>query len=213
MLGGLIKVQIFLNFYFLSGCSRGRRISRVSCSEYYCYKLQIRPNEQSILLYSGRLFQQYVVDMYVKIETNRLNFIRKNQDHIRADLYQGLVDSVEMGLRKGSEIGKRIVLPATFIDGPRDMQRRYLDAMTLVRSFGKTDFFLTMTCNPNWLEIQHELKSFELAQNRPDLTARIFKAKLEQLKKEIIKKKYLAQFPPMFMLLNFKREDCLTFIF
>ncbi|XP_042944678.1 uncharacterized protein LOC122278566 [Carya illinoinensis] len=43
----------------------------VSCREYYCYKLQIRENLKSILLISGRLLQQFVVDMYIKIETSR----------------------------------------------------------------------------------------------------------------------------------------------
>lgn len=46
----------------------------VLCREYYCYKLQIRSHEESILLHSSRLLQQYVVDMYVKIETARLDF-------------------------------------------------------------------------------------------------------------------------------------------
>ena len=41
----------------------------VSCREYYAYKLHIRPNTKSILLHSGRLFQQYVVDMYIKLES------------------------------------------------------------------------------------------------------------------------------------------------
>lgn len=55
---------------------------------------------------------------------------------------------------KGSEIGKRIVLPASFIGGPRDMRRRYLDAMTIVQKFGKPDLFITMTCNPEWNKIK-----------------------------------------------------------
>lgn len=33
----------------------------VSCREYYCYKLHMRYDE-SIILHSGILFQQYVVD-------------------------------------------------------------------------------------------------------------------------------------------------------
>jgi hypothetical protein len=32
-----------------------------------------------------------------------------------------------------------------------------MDAMALVRKFGKPDIFLTMTCNPNWDEITIEL--------------------------------------------------------
>ena len=29
-------------------------------------------------------------------------------------------------------VGHRIILPASFIGGPRDMRKRYIDAMTLV---------------------------------------------------------------------------------
>jgi hypothetical protein len=96
--------------------------------------------------------------MYIKIESIRLAFYLKpsNQILIRADLYQGLVDSVVAGETRACMIGRRIVLPPSFIGGPRDMRRRYLDAMALVQRFGKPDLFLTMTCNPNWEEIIKE---------------------------------------------------------
>jgi hypothetical protein len=50
---------------------------------------------------------------------------------------------------RGEKVGKRTMLSPSFIGGPRDMRRRYMDAMALVRKFGKPDIFLTMTCNPN----------------------------------------------------------------
>lgn len=61
-----------------------KKRSQVSCREYYSYKLQIRLSDKSVSLHSGRLFQQYVVDMYVKIETSRLDYFRSNQKQIRA---------------------------------------------------------------------------------------------------------------------------------
>lgn len=64
--------------------------------EYYCYKLQIRSNLNLIML-GGRLFQQFVVDIYIKIETSRLEFCRKSQSKIRAELYQGVVDCINDG--------------------------------------------------------------------------------------------------------------------
>lgn len=62
----------------------------VTAREYYCYKLQIRRGIFNILLYGGRLFQQWAVDMYVKIESMRLNWYSNpaNQKLIRAELYQ-----------------------------------------------------------------------------------------------------------------------------
>ena len=91
-----------------------------------------------------------------------------------------------MGIQEGKKIGKRILLPPSFIGGPRDMKRRYIDAMALVRRFGKPDIFLTMTCNSNWPEIKACVKNYEEVQNRPDLVTRVFRAKVEIMKKRIL---------------------------
>ncbi|KAG5563862.1 hypothetical protein RHGRI_000157 [Rhododendron griersonianum] len=166
----------------------GSDTKKVSCREYYCYKLQIRDDDPSVLLLSGRLLQQYVVDMYIKLENTRLDYFRQKQSDIRAELYQGIVDSVLAGESRGSMVGKRVVLPGSFVGGPRDMRRRYLDAIALVQRFGKPDLFITMTCNPDWKEIKDSLKQGQLAQDRPDLTARVFRAKLKDLKDQLFKK-------------------------
>ena len=127
--------------------------SIVSYREYYCYKLQIRRNTGSLILHSGRLLQQYIVNMFIKLESSQLDYFRYRQDKIRADLYQGLVDSVAIGETHGSKVGHRIVLLASFIGGPRDMRHRYIDAMALVERFGKPGILLTITWNPSWSEI------------------------------------------------------------
>nr|GFA87080.1 ATP-dependent DNA helicase PIF1 [Tanacetum cinerariifolium] len=101
-------------------------------------------------------------------------------------LLLGLVDGVNAREMQPKRIGKRIVLPASFIGGPRDMRRRFRDAMTLVQDDGKLDIFLTMTCNPNWQEIKTELLHGQTAADRPDLVARVFRAKLEDLKKMLL---------------------------
>lgn len=43
--------------------------------QYYCYRLAVRDGF-SILHASVKLFQQYIVDSYVKVEGSRLAFIR-----------------------------------------------------------------------------------------------------------------------------------------
>ncbi|KAG7952067.1 hypothetical protein I3843_12G040700 [Carya illinoinensis] len=65
--------------------------------------------------------------------------------------------------------------------------------MTLVQRYGKPDIFLTITCNPNWKEISAELKPHEETQNRPDLIARVFKAKLEELKDQLFKREIFGK--------------------
>ncbi|XP_057791099.1 uncharacterized protein LOC131008223 [Salvia miltiorrhiza] len=140
---------------------------------------------------------------------------------MRAELYQGIVDSVYKGELRGNEVGKRIVLPATFIGGPRDMRRRYLDALALVQRFGKPDLFITMTCNPEWKEIQENLYVGQTAQDRPDLTARVFRAKLQDLRDQLFKNEifghvaahvHVIEFqkrglPHVHMLIIFKSEN------
>ena len=84
--------------------SAGRGRNTVAMREYYCYKFQIRSNDNVILL-GGRLLQQFVVDTYIKIETSRLRFCELNQTKIRADLYQGIVDCVNYGEVQPSRVG------------------------------------------------------------------------------------------------------------
>ncbi|XP_062093997.1 uncharacterized protein LOC133800034 [Humulus lupulus] len=133
------------------------------------------------------------VDKGPIIETSRLDYFRSNQNHFRTEIYQGIVDTITLGERNASNVGKRMILPSSFIGGPRDMRKRYMEAMTLVQRYGKPDIFLTMTCNPNWPEISNELLQHEEPQNRPDLVARVLHSKLEQLKDELFKKKIFGQ--------------------
>ncbi|AQK55106.1 hypothetical protein ZEAMMB73_Zm00001d051768 [Zea mays] len=178
----------------------------VSVRDYYCYRFQIRPSIFNPILHGKRLFQQFAVDTYIKIESSRLDFIRKNQDRLRADLYKGLVDSLHEGENRADKIGKRTVLSTSFIGGPRDMRRRYMDAMALVRKFGKPDIFLTMTCNPNWDEITRELLPMQSPQDRPDLVVRIFRAKLEELKKRLTKHDILGKIRAYVYVVEFQKR-------
>lgn len=42
---------------------------KVSSMNYYSYRLMVRENEDNYILKYRRLFHQYDVDMYVKVET------------------------------------------------------------------------------------------------------------------------------------------------
>ncbi|KAG5546078.1 hypothetical protein RHGRI_018302 [Rhododendron griersonianum] len=98
------------------------------------------------------------------------------------------------------------LLSAESLRGPRDMHKRYLDAMTLVDKYGKPDIFLTMTCNPKWIEITSELKVHEDVQNRPDLVTRVFRSKFEQLKKEVIRKKLFGPVQAYTYVIEFQKR-------
>ena len=64
------------------------------------------------------------------------------------------------------------------------MAQRYHDAMACVRKRGKLSYFLTMTANPNWSEITSALHGTNVT-NRPDIVARVFRAKLNALRVEL----------------------------
>jgi hypothetical protein len=113
-------------------------------------------------------------------EQQKLQYLESHQREIHADLYSGVVDAVNAGdgHLTGQQFAKRVILPATHLGSPRCMQQLYRDAMAIVRSLGKPDLFITMTCNPKWEEIQLELMPHQAAADRPDLVTRVFNQKL-----------------------------------
>ncbi|XP_021851591.2 uncharacterized protein [Spinacia oleracea] len=131
---------------------------------------------------------------------------RPNNLLLRADLYQGILDTVESGENNAANVGRRVVLPPTFIGGPRDLKKRYLNVMALVQRYRKPDLFVTMTCNVNWPEIKQEFAVGEEAQNRPDLVSRIFRAKLLALKKQIMEKHVFGEVAAMIYVVEFQKR-------
>lgn len=86
-----------------------------------------------------------------------MNYFIQNQNKLRIECYQGLVDHVSrsalnnpQNLQNHARLGNIFVLPSTFIGNPRHMQQLYQDAMAIVRKHGRPDLFITMTYNPNW---------------------------------------------------------------
>ncbi|XP_009622040.1 uncharacterized protein [Nicotiana tomentosiformis] len=119
---------------------------------------------------------------------------------------KGILDVLRHGERDASRIGKQTFLPVTFTGGPRDMRWRYMDAIALVQRFGTPDLFLTMTCNPLWPEIKEHLLSTDEAQNRPDLISRVFRAKLEELKNDILKRNIFGKVAAFMYTVEFQKR-------
>jgi hypothetical protein len=160
---------------------------KVSMSMYYSYYLHDRLNQYSLITRGGRLFQQYVVTAYCCIEQSRTDFIREKQDDIRGEYLSGLYDAVMRGDRDGSDVGSRIILPASFTGGPRYMYSHYLDALAICRVYGNPSFFVTFTCNVKWPEIQSYMQDFpELTVgDRPEIVDRVFERKIHSLLKYV----------------------------
>jgi hypothetical protein len=104
-------------------------------------------------VYGKRLYQEWGVDQYNKVESQRLFYIRNNQGPLRAAIYGGMVDTIANNDANIDNLGRLIVLPSSFIGGHQHMAQLYQDSMAIVHQYGKPDLFITMACNPKWEEI------------------------------------------------------------
>lgn len=86
------------------------------------------------------------------------------------------------------------------------MRQRYMDAIALVQYYGKPDLFIMMTCNPSWPEIEEHLAPSDEAQNRPDLISRVFRAKIEELKTDILKRNIFGKVVAFMYTVEFQKR-------
>ena len=139
----------------------------------------------NLILGGWSLGQQCMVYQFAKIEHARLNYIECNQKELCTELYSGAKDAMKKDGNCIQGIGKTMVLPSSFTGGDRYMHQQYLDSIDLYQRFGHPHVFMTMTTNPNWVEIQDNLVNGESPIDRPDLVARVFKLKKQQLLRDL----------------------------
>ncbi|CAN7030694.1 unnamed protein product, partial [Brassica oleracea var. botrytis] len=137
-------------------------------SEIHPSYLALQDGECQTLLHSRRLFQQFLVDAFTTIETNRLCFLKLNQKCLRSDSYDSIKQTKNGGKVDMNDQGARFVLPASFTGSPRYMKNNNIDAMAICKHFGFPDLFITFTCNPKWPEITRYLIQRNLnAEDKP----------------------------------------------
>lgn len=113
-------------------------------------------NEYNHIINCRQLFQQFIVDMYAKIESERLLYIRQNQSKLRTDEYIHLRDAIASD-GNVQNLGRLLILPSTFTGSHRHMHEYAQEAMTYVRKHSRPDLFIMFTCNSSWKEIKDEL--------------------------------------------------------
>ena len=111
----------------------------------------------------------------------------------------------------GETIGRRIILPSSYTGGERYYRRRFQDALAIVRKFGKPDFFITFTCNPEWPEILSELKQNQKPNDRPDICVRVFKQKLDKLMKALTSQRLLGEVIAHVHVVEFQKRGTITY--
>ncbi|CAA7038474.1 unnamed protein product [Microthlaspi erraticum] len=166
----------------------------ISVRQFFAFRLFERTKESNHLLHSRRLFQQYLVDTYTMIETNRLTYLRMNQTSLRSDSYDSIKQAEDAGVIEMEEQGNKFYLHASFTGGPRYMRELYFDAMAICRHYGFPDLFITFTCNPKWPELTRELDGTNLKPtDRAELICRLYHIKLASLMEDLTDNGLLGQ--------------------
>ncbi|XP_071692482.1 uncharacterized protein [Rutidosis leptorrhynchoides] len=122
------------------------------------------------------------------VESERIYYIRKKQNILRAETFANLTEATLSGEVVNNMIGNRTKLPASFTGSARYMIEKYCDVMALCRVYGYLDIFITFTCNSKWPEIRRALEGTGFyPENKPAYQSRMFKIKLYRLMEDIKK--------------------------
>lgn len=147
-----------------------------SASNFYSYRSMERQGENNYILLYRSLLKQFLVDMYAKIETERLHFIRYNQSKLRAENYIHLKDEISKGDWQDGRVTFHFHRWTPLLT--RENSRRHGVCPPL---YGRPDLFITFTCNPKWTKIESALREGQQPQDRHDIIARVFHLKVKKL--------------------------------
>ncbi|XP_065642306.1 uncharacterized protein LOC136073936 [Hydra vulgaris] len=138
-------------------------------------------------------FVSYAVDAYVKIEGQRLAFIRNNENKLRSEQYDHYMSRV-------------VILPSSYVGSPRALKENFEDAKAIVKKYGKSDLFITFTYNSKLREITENLNPGESGTDRPDLVCRVFKMKLKCFLGDIFKHGVLGKVVSHVQVIEFQKR-------
>jgi hypothetical protein len=164
---------------------------RLTLRDYASRQLSIASDgEFNPLLHAGTLTQQFVLDLYTRIEFERLEWLRNNQQSLNVASYKTVMDHLHSEAEQsGNRVGKQIILPSTHPGSPRNMCQHYQDAMAMVSQVGPPDLFLTVTLNPNDPDIKKAVKDVggnpSKPYHYPQIVVRIAYLKFQKLLEEV----------------------------
>jgi hypothetical protein len=126
---------------------------------------------------SGLLYNEFLLSVQSNIEDDTLSYLAANQNVIaRRSAGTAPVNDGDPS---------PIVIPPSFRDSFSQKRKLFREAMGIVRRRGKQSYFVTMTTNANWPEIQQQLLPGQTFSDRPDIVARVFMLKLQKMLKEL----------------------------
>ena len=88
---------------------------------------------------------------------------------------------------------------------PRNFMQRFQDAMAIITEYGKPDLFITVTCNPQWPEIQKEKLEYK-SSDKLTIIARVFRLKLQSILDDIYNKEIFGKVVANIMVIEFQKR-------
>ncbi|XP_019093233.1 PREDICTED: uncharacterized protein LOC104753363 [Camelina sativa] len=129
--------------YHLMGSMKPKENDYAKFSQLYIVDTDNEVTNRETVL--RRLFQQYIVDAYSTIESNRLEYIKVNQSKLRCQNYSTVKEAADSRVEDMGEQGNPISILASFTGSPRYMVQSYYDAMAICKHYGFPDLFITFT--------------------------------------------------------------------
>ena len=189
-----------LGYHELTHARETLVLNRTSMKEFYCYRLCIRDCEGTVfgnvLFQSGKLFQEYVCQAYMRVEANDLGWQYRNQQQLRVGDYEH-IRQIHQRTNPGAEPGDAgypIILSSTFPGSIRNMRNHYFNIMKMAEHLDKPDLFITITLNGNRQEISRLLpEDYKKYMNRPDMCSRVFELSMKKFFDLMSKKHVLGR--------------------
>ncbi|XP_072056304.1 uncharacterized protein [Arachis hypogaea] len=140
-------------------------------------------------------------------KSERLKSFRCKQPQLRVDKYKCLHESLINEDVDAARLSKRTILPSTFTGGPRYMMNNCKDAFVIYIYARYPNYFITMTCNPEWDEIKREVTPIGLkTEDRSDILCRVFKIKLDGLIDDLKERKIFGKISGYVCTIEFQKR-------
>ena len=185
---------------------------RLTAKDYASRQLSIASDREfNPLLHAGTLTQQFTLDLYTRIEFERLEYLRDHQASLNVASYRAIRDHMHSEAEQsGNRIGKQIILPSSHPGSPRCMYQHYQDAMSMVSQLGPPDVFLTMTLNPNDDDIKQALMDIGANPSKPyyypHVVVRVAYLKFQKLMQEVVKNEIFGKVAGWVYVIEFQKR-------
>ena len=171
-----------------------KEYSGYTVQNFYQYLLQIRENDKHPLWKFGKLFQRYIVDQDLKIENEKLMYL-KNSKITQKQI--GKYRSIKKYIDEHQNVSEVTTdapqyMPSSFLGSESHYRKLFYNCMHVATKIHNPDLFITMSANTKWEEITNNLKFYENSHDRPDIVDREFKLKLDSLLDDICNKGVLG---------------------